>query len=243
MPFLELFSSSFLLTIAVVVILIGVVFAYISYRMSDQDHKISSMVSLVSSMAEELQFFRSKMNGVGGGQMVDMRQQQQRHNGLIQVSDDEYEEDTDSETDSEQESEQDSASETESYVSENENEASDSEDGEAYEDLNVKSIQLHDEDIQPLDEENVAGSLDDDVIDLTKLPIPHIEETHEHEHEHDDTIKDVAELKTISISEEIDESYKKMSLTKLRSLVMEKGLVMDASKLKKNELLKLLEDE
>lgn len=214
--------------------------------MSDQDHKISSMVSLVSSMAEELQFFRSKMNvnGNRGGQMVDMNaQHEQRHNnGLIQVSDDEYEEETDSETDSETDDSA-SASETESYVSENENEASDSEDGDAYEDLNVKSIQLHDEGIHSLDEENIGDSLDDDVIDLSKLPIPHIEETHEHDHEHDETLKDVSELKTISISEEIDESYKKMSLAKLRSLVMEKGLVVDASKLKKNELLKLLGDE
>jgi hypothetical protein len=34
--------------------------------------------------------------------------------------------------------------------------------------------------------------------------------------------------------------YKKMPLPKLRSIVSEKGLVNDSSKLKKNELLKLL---
>ena len=37
--------------------------------------------------------------------------------------------------------------------------------------------------------------------------------------------------------------YKKMSLNKLRELVVNKGLVVDSSKLKKNELLKLLGDE
>ena len=37
--------------------------------------------------------------------------------------------------------------------------------------------------------------------------------------------------------------YKKLSLNKLRSIVTEKGLVTDASKLKKHELLKLLEVE
>jgi putative N-acetylmannosamine-6-phosphate epimerase len=39
-------------------------------------------------------------------------------------------------------------------------------------------------------------------------------------------------------NEEYD--YKKFSLNKLKSLVMEKGLMKDPSKMKKNELLKLL---
>jgi hypothetical protein len=34
--------------------------------------------------------------------------------------------------------------------------------------------------------------------------------------------------------------YKKLPLNKLRSVVAEKGLIGDASKLKKNEMLKLL---
>jgi hypothetical protein len=52
--------------------------------------------------------------------------------------------------------------------------------------------------------------------------------------------------KTINVNlEEHNENvdYKKTPLPKLRSIVEEKGLVKDASKLKKNELLKLLEVE
>ena len=37
--------------------------------------------------------------------------------------------------------------------------------------------------------------------------------------------------------------YKKLSLSKLREVVVEKGLIIDSSKLKKNELLKMLGDE
>ena len=37
--------------------------------------------------------------------------------------------------------------------------------------------------------------------------------------------------------------YRKLSLNKLKNVVMEKGLVTDSSKLKKHELLKLLEIE
>lgn len=61
---------------------------------------------------------------------------------------------------------------------------------------------------------------------------------------------DLSLLKTINISLEEsaetkhdDTDYKKMSLNKLRTVVVDKGLVTDASKLKKHELLKLLDSE
>ena len=60
-------------------------------------------------------------------------------------------------------------------------------------------------------------------------------------------------IKTINLLEKIDNKqnhlfkpypdsidYKKLTLSKLRSIVVEKELVADSSKLKKNELLKLL---
>ena len=60
----------------------------------------------------------------------------------------------------------------------------------------------------------------------------------------------VFDLKSINISnlEESsepkgDKDYKKMSVTKLRDIVLEKGLSNDASKLKKQELIKLLDSE
>ena len=56
-------------------------------------------------------------------------------------------------------------------------------------------------------------------------------------------------LKSISIdgnnvaTNKNKEDYKKLSLNKLREAVIEKGLIADSSKLKKNELLKLLDAE
>jgi len=59
----------------------------------------------------------------------------------------------------------------------------------------------------------------------------------------DDNIKSM-NLKSIHINLEETKSesmdYRKLALPKLRSVVTEKGLTSDASKLKKNELLKLL---
>ena len=53
-------------------------------------------------------------------------------------------------------------------------------------------------------------------------------------------------LKNINMSDLGDNSkleYKKMSLNKLREVVVSKGVVSDASKLKKNEILKILDEE
>ena len=53
-------------------------------------------------------------------------------------------------------------------------------------------------------------------------------------------------LKNINISdlgENAKLDYKKMSLNKLREVVVSKGVISDASKLKKNEILKILGEE
>ena len=54
-------------------------------------------------------------------------------------------------------------------------------------------------------------------------------------------------LKNIDVIDigEVDSKsdYKKMSINKLREVVVSKGLIADASKLKKQDILKLLGDE
>jgi hypothetical protein len=49
-------------------------------------------------------------------------------------------------------------------------------------------------------------------------------------------------LKMIPISTSDETDYKKMPINKLRTIVIEKGILEDPSKLKKPELVKLLED-
>ena len=61
MSFTELFSTSFFISIAGIFLIVSLIMTYISYRMSEQDHKISSMLGLISTMAQELEFFRSKL--------------------------------------------------------------------------------------------------------------------------------------------------------------------------------------
>ena len=56
-----------------------------------------------------------------------------------------------------------------------------------------------------------------------------------------ENIDDISIDLNVSVQNKLD--YKKMSLNKLRDIVTKKGLVVDASKLKKNDILKMLGDE
>jgi len=278
----ELLSTSFLFSVAIVIILIGGIFAYVSYRMSEQDHKITSMVGLISTMAEELQFFRSKLSQsqsqsqdqVQQGGLQEQPVTDQRHTlpvldpnnlitgatSLIPVSDDEDESDEDEDEDEETASEDDDEDEDEDNESESESEDEDDEyDLDEIVDLEG-SVQIE-EPMQIKDPMQI--SMDEKITETNHSDIKsiHLEEpielnvfNHEHsdnlEHDHElEHVEDLlaSDLKTISITDLEDTNkktdYKKMSITKLREVVIEKGIVADATKLKKNEILKLLGDE
>jgi hypothetical protein len=277
MAFNDLLSTSFLFSVAIIIILIGGIFAYVSYRMSEQDHKITSMVGLISTMAEELQFFRSKLSqGPIQGEGQNQEQQQgglQRQSelnqihtipildpnnlitgatNLISVSDDESEESESEESETESE---ESGSESEESGSESEESGSD-DDFELDEVVDLEERMQIQESVQMQEPVQISTQNIDDFnhSDATNIKSIHLEEPIElntfshgldHEHEIEDLL--ASDLKTISITDLEDTNkktdYKKMSITKLREEVVKNGIVIDASKLKKGELLKLLGDE
>ena len=51
----------------------------------------------------------------------------------------------------------------------------------------------------------------------------------------------MADFENCENVEDLQSSYKKMSINKLREVIVSKGVVSDASKLKKSEILKMLE--
>jgi hypothetical protein len=265
MAFNDLLSTSFLFSIAIIIILIGGIFAYVSYRMSEQDHKITSMLGLVSTMAEELQFFRSKLSSQNqsAGQSIPLPEE--RHfipildpnnlvtrivepTNLISVSDEELDSNDDAESLEESESESDSDSNDDS--NQESVEESDEESDEENDEYNLDEIVDLEEPvslIQNIDEDDI-NDLDQD-LDTNNIKSIHLAEPidlHDSNQHHDVELL-ASDLKTISIGDLEDTNkkpdYKKMSLNKLREVVVEKGLVSDASKLKKNDLLKLLGDE
>lgn len=77
-----------------------------------------------------------------------------------------------------------------------------------------------------------------DEKNLEDVKIINFEEGEKLEEKLEEKAKEKEEEEPITL----EESYKKMNLGKLRSIVLEKGLATDTTKLKKPELLKLLSD-
>lgn len=274
----DLISTSFLFSIAIIVILIGGIFAYMSYRMSEQDHKLSSMLGLVTTMTGEIQFLKGQINLTGGNNhnhsnaFIDEQEEFDNNiqnvaanntgsNKLIHVSDDEeeddeeedYEEDDTSDSEEEDDDEESSASEDELEGLEDIEDIDCSE--ELHSDNDIKILNLGEmvDDSEDTERNNIKSIHLEEPIDILLS-----EQDNEDIMEHND-ILNAGDLKTITISMdnigidinglEEDNSkqkftdYKKLPLNKLREAVVEMGIVQDASKYKKNDLLKLLDAE
>lgn len=264
----DLFSTSFLFSIAIIIILIGGIFAYVSYRMSEQDHKLTSMVNLVSILAQDLQFVKSKVvlapnsnntnNTNNNVQYASDMMGGQTSSDLISVSDDEEDE----------EEEDDDIEDDGNTTVDDSSCASDDEENEidnSQEQIKLLNLTLVNEDIDndsPI--EDLVGDFEEldtphkeDIktihletpinFEETEIPMPLESEQNDLQISGDDLLN----LKNVTITDlgDADDAhaskseYKKMSLNKLREVVVSKGFVSDASKLKKNDILKLLGDE
>ena len=275
----DLFNPTFLMFLGILVLVVALLVVYFESKFREQNHKISSMLSLVSSLAEELNGTKMVIQHLsmrGGVQPQNFQQEQTFSNfndleenvaqqntnniKLIQVSDDEN---TDSESEtSDNNSESDDSIENlddeEDSVKEMDDESVSSENnvieiGE-HNDIKILKLNITQQNDDESDISDEEQNLDfDDLDDLENLSESseslsindetQLEEVTEVNETKDDNIKSM-DLKSINITleetkhESLD--YKKMALPKLRSVVTEKGLISDASKLKKNELLKLL---
>jgi len=294
----ELFTPTFLMFLGILLLVVALVVVYFESKMRDQNHKIASMLSLVSTLAEDMNGVKMGLNQVamhqmGGQQMGQMNQidqidqmggQQmgqmnqmgiqspplensnkslylQEANNLIAVSDDD-----DSEEDTEEDDSimDDSGSDIDAAsLSDEDSDDESSDDDEPV----MKVLRLNipapgkNED-NDLNEAEELGDLDDLMDEALSVSSDDSSEYQLDIQASDfisaEEIKDethlnisASDLKTINISleeggeehgvESVD--YKKLPLPKLRNIVTEKGLAADATKMKKNELLKLLESE
>jgi hypothetical protein len=291
----DLFSTSFLFSIVIIIILTGAIFAYMNYKITEQDHKLSSMVSLVSVLAQNIQSVKNNLNVSQSFDPTILQYSSEliggnnKHNsGLISVSDDEDDEEEEDELE-EDELEEDELEEDE--LEEDELEEDELEEDELEDELEEDELEQDDEEEQDaqtnvkllnltLANDNVENNLQfeelnaqeiiDDSLSLNTDEIKkiHIDNNNNEgnndgflETEHSTLIEtkeneqiineDLHFLKNVSITDLGDmqdlltnkSEYKKLSLNKLREVVISKGIVSDASKLKKNDILKLLGDE
>ena len=222
--------------LGIMVLVVAVLVVYFESKSREQNHKIASMFSIVSTLAEDMNQMKFAVGhianqGFSGPTLEENTRPFTMQSGgqLIEVSDNESDDSDEEEEEEEEEEESDSDSDSES-------------DSDDEEHVDVKVLKISNE--QELDEQE-ADELDDSsssssALDINEDVLEELEPTLESE-----VVESVSGMKTISIDLEDDESeesvdYKKLSLQKLKSVVVEKGLVVDASKLKKPELLKLL---
>jgi hypothetical protein len=250
----DLFNPTFLMFLGILVLVVALLVVYFESKMREQNHKITSMLSLVSSLAEELNGVKFGLNHLSmrGGVIPSPfippnHLAQNPENKLINVSDDE-------DSDEEGFDEEDELEDNES-VSHN-GDSDESEDDNSIlnidESNNVKVLKLNiesnnDENENILETEEFNDHFSDIESLSSKSSSVSLKQTNEtftlEENQNNSTEISQTELKTININleEQLDsQEYKKLSLTKLRSIVSEKGLSTDYNKLKKNELLKLL---
>ncbi len=251
----DLFNPTFLMFLGILVLVVALLVVYFETKFREQNHKISSMLSLVSSLAEEVngskmfihqltmnrqppnpQFFQQQ-------QQPDLEKRIVQNDNLILVSDDEEDSDAD-------DSDSDAASEVsiDESVDDDDDDSDNSviELGEHSNDVKVLKLNISDNNESDVDEASL-----DEMDDLSVASLEEMDDLDDSstssvsiKEEKNDNIKSM-DLKSINITLEETKpeqplDYRKMALPKLRSVVAEKGLSSDSSKLKKNELLKLL---
>jgi hypothetical protein len=295
----DLFNPQFLMFLGILLLAVALLVLYFESKFRDQNHKISSMLSLVSSLAEELNSNKMMVNhltmlgasNLQGG-MAHSREKNTLdlipNSELIDVSDDEDADDDEDEDDDDDDCEdededEDAASDSTDSDNEKTNDFNLAENdviqiGESF-DVKILKINIseyneniNDEDIEN-DLDSNAGNLDDldDLDELAgsdsassksvvgetnteeflSLDCNNVDElenlgfNNEPFTEDKISLFDLKSINMSSLEEESKESidFKKLSIPKLRSIVSERGLSIDVSKLKKNELLKLLEVE
>lgn len=209
----DIFTPSFFMILGVVLLLMALLVVYFESKYREQNHKIASMLSLVSSLGSEI--YNIKYTGQLGGNPTEKTYTNLENvSHLIPVSDDE---DDDADTDDDDDADEN--------VLENDSDFENDVPSISLKVLNFGSINTM-YDLSP--DEFIQSELVDqtDTIELV---------------EKDTQIKNVNVSGLEELPENIETEYKKYTIQKLKSIVLEKGLSSDPSKLKKNELLKILE--
>lgn len=265
MAFSDIFNTSFFILLGIILLGFGLLVLYYENKMRDQNHKIQSMLDLVSVLANEMntmkmsQMFEKSEQPIENtqekplGKIIHYNNYSNLNNDLIVVSDDDDDKSIDdiieiasnndeSESESENESEK---SESDEDIEESEEDEDESDEEENDSDVDILEISDLNMENKNEDESDVEDITFNNSVKILKLEHP-IEDNESTKNESKEDI--FSNLKQIHIdgdSLKIDDSldYKKMSVQKLRTIVINKGLAEDASKLKKHDILKLLEVE
>jgi hypothetical protein len=247
----DIFTPSVVISLAISLLLIGLLGLYVSNKLNEQNHKLNTMFDLVSTLANELQMVRSQQPvgsmgapSIGGGRMYEKPDVANTSHlvNMIDVSDDS---DSSDDEESDGDSDGDGDDENDGDDEEGSDDDSDGDDGDDEEGSDGES-DGDDEGENDAHSDNaivVSESLDDALFEeLANLDDIVFEETKVDRVKTPEATTTPAQTNTSGVKNlNVVFDYKKASLGKLREIVEQKGLSTDTSKLKKQELLKMLE--
>jgi len=243
---MNLFNPQFLLFLALLLLVAGFLLFYMDMKMREQNHKIKAIADLATTIAQSIKGGNNNNNNNNNKELT------KENIELITVSDDENDSSSDDDDDTSSDEDDDDDDQDEDDDDDDDDVKVEQEeplklniniyenDGSVVSD--IKHVFLSQEQLPEIKEEEEEPSDVHEELDLTTALLPEAEAEAEAE-PHDPISSSELDGFKIVLSSELD--YKKMTITKLRQIVTEKGLVpsSDASKMKKPELLKLLEAE
>ena len=236
-------------------ILFGITFLFILLLIYHFKNKISVLEKNVDTMFEilnnvvgdltKLKSYEEPSDNlqypVSGG-FSQMTPSEQREIEIIETSDKEgYEEDDEDSDDASDDEEEESEEEDEDEDEDEDDEEEEDSEEETEEEENVKTISVVlDDKIE--DSHIEAEEILEEPIEEQETSVPELNEIEELNVEKLDT-EETQSLEAQPKTEELMENYKKMHIQNLKKLVVSKGLATDVSKMKKVELLGLLQQE
>lgn len=266
--------------LGVLLIFVGVVGYYFNNKLREQNLKIDSIASVVSTMAMEMRNIHGgNLNTAGNTNdkyinlnTSNLDNELPNKHSLINVSD------SDENSSSDEDSSYESESESDGYETDGTDETLDEDDNcEVVKNENNNKILKHDYESLTIDENIIVLKIDTPLFNIEenveKLDTHDIEEIenvqpNEESHNYYDTIEnevkddhvlenmEIINFDTEQLSQNnsidldkdnveillknVEVDYKKMTLTKLKEIALEKGLIDETTKLKKQDLLKLL---
>jgi hypothetical protein len=218
----DFLSTPFLISLGITFLLVGILGVFLSQKIAEQNHKISSMLGLVTTMAEELNFLRSR------GQMSYnyapvsndvVKNVSLPEEPLIDVSEDDEDDDEEDDEDDDDENESDEKNDDD-LISIGESTVKVIKMGET---MNISEDLL-----EEIEEDQEVDDSDDEEE----------EEDQEEEEEEEEDQEEEEEKQEIKMT---GADLKKMTIQSLREFAVQKGYSEDVSKVKKADLLKIVE--
>jgi hypothetical protein len=244
---MSLFNPTLLLFLALLLLVSGLLLFYMDMKMREQNNKIKAIADLATTIAQSIKGgnVSSNDNSNSNSNNNSHKELNRENIQLIQVSDDEDDDDADDDDDDE-----DSESDDSSSSDDDDDDEDDDDEGEQDEQKETVKLNIHDTDSdikhvflsqeQLTEAKEEPAEVEASVVELESQEAQEAQEAQVNPPSEAETDLDTFK---IVLSSELD--YKKMSIQKLRQLVSEKGLApsSETSKMKKPELLKLLETE